>query len=82
MSRILWVWLVIAVAAFIGGYFSGHSVGYKAAEMDSKKVQEEAAKKAAEDAAKAANPFQAVNPLAGVEANPFEKAKQILNPFK
>ncbi|OGN10065.1 MAG: hypothetical protein A3J46_06900 [Candidatus Yanofskybacteria bacterium RIFCSPHIGHO2_02_FULL_41_11] len=82
MSRILWVWLVVAVAAFVGGYFSGHSVGYKTAETDLKKVQEESAKKSAEDAAKAANPFQAVNPLAGVESNPFEKAKQVLNPFK
>ena len=45
-------------------------------------MQEEAAKQAAADAAKAANPFQIVNPLEGVETNPFEKTKKILNPFE
>jgi len=64
----LWV-LIALVVGLVGGYYV-------------KKVQDEAAKKAADDAAKAANPFQAVNPLEGVEANPFEKAKSILNPFK
>lgn len=65
----------------VGGYWYGHDRGYKKAEADVKKVQEEASKKAVEDAAKAANPFQAVNPVEGVEANPFEKTKKILNPF-
>lgn len=73
---------VIVVAVFVGGYYWGHDRGYKAAEADVKAVQAEAAKKASEEAAKAANPFQAINPLAEVEANPFEKAKKVLNPFK
>lgn len=74
--------VLLAVAVFVGGYYLGHSKGYKAAEADIKKVQTEAAQKASEEAAKAANPFQAVNPLSEVEANPFEKAKKVLNPFK
>ena len=77
----LWV-LIALVVGLVGGYYYGNDRGYKQAEADVKKVQDEAAKKAADDAAKAANPFQAVNPLEGVEANPFEKAKSILNPFK
>lgn len=77
------IWVLLAlVIGLVGGYWFGDSRGYSRAEADIKKVQEEAAAKAAEAAAKAANPFQAVNPLQGVEANPFEKAKSILNPFK
>ena len=73
--------VMFAVGFWIGGKL-GFSKGYQSAQADAKKVQEEAAKKATEAAVKAANPFQAVNPLSGVEANPFEKAKKILNPFK
>jgi zona occludens toxin (predicted ATPase) len=73
--------VVLLVAIFSIGLWIGHSRGYKKAEADIKQVQTEAAKKAAEQAAKAANPFEAANPLGGVEANPFEKTKKILNPF-
>ncbi|TSC90527.1 MAG: hypothetical protein G01um10142_423 [Parcubacteria group bacterium Gr01-1014_2] len=73
--------VVLLVVAFSVGLWAGHSRGYKKAEADIKKVQAESAKKAAEEAAKAANPFEAANPLGGVEANPFEKTKKILNPF-
>lgn len=73
--------LVSVVVAFSIGLWSGQSWGYKKAEADLKRVQAESAKKAAEDAAKAANPFGVANPLGGVEANPFEKTKKILNPF-
>lgn len=77
------VWVVVlVVVVLVVGYWYGDQKGYARAEADIKKVQEEAGKKAAEDAAKAANPFQAANPLEGVEANPFEKTKSILNPFK
>ena len=55
--------------------------GYSRSQNDVKKAQEVAAQKAAEDAAKAANPFKATNPLEGVESNPFEEAKKVLNPF-
>ena len=55
--------------------------GYSRSQNDVKKAQEVAAQKAAEDAAKAANPFKAANPLEGVESNPFEQAKKVLNPF-
>lgn len=82
MGSKVWLWVVIfLVAGLVGGYWFGFSRGYNKAEADIKKVQEEAAKKAAEEAAKAANPFKAVNPVEGVEANPFEKTKKILNPF-
>lgn len=79
----LWKLVLAAlVVGLVGGYWFGDSRGYGRAQADVKKLQEEAAAKAAGDAAKAANPFQAVNPLSGVEANPFEKAKNLLNPFK
>lgn len=64
------------------GYKKGDDAGYKRAEADVKKLQTAAGEKAAQEATKAANPFQAVNPLEGVEANPFEKAKKVLNPFQ
>lgn len=67
---------------FWGGRASGYSSGYAQAQADVKALEEEVATKATEEAAKAANPFQAVNPLEGVEANPFEKVKKVLNPFE
>ena len=77
---------VIVVAAGIGiykyGKTTGYSAGYAKAQADIQSLQEESARKAADEAAKAANPFQAVNPLKGVEANPFEKVKRVLNPFE
>ena len=79
--------LVIGGAAgfFYGndaGYKKGDSAGYKRAEADVKNLQGEAARKSTEEAARAANPFGSSNPLEGVEANPFEKTKQVLNPFE
>ncbi len=74
--------VVLAGLAFWGGRSVGYTAGYAKAQVDVKALQEEAALKAAEDAAKTANPFQAVNPLEGVEANPFEKVKKVLNPFE
>ena len=77
------VWVLVAlVLGLAGGYYLGNSYGFQQAEANLKKIQEEAAKKAADEAAKVANPFQAANPLEGVQANPFEKTKSILNPFK
>ena len=69
-------------AGYQSGYKSGDDAGYKRAEADVKKLDEEAAKKAAAETAKAANPFQVANPLEGVESNPFQKAKKVLNPFE
>lgn len=79
--------LIIVAVVLIGiafwiGRSGGYTVGYTQAQADAKALQEETARKAAEDAAKSANPFQAVNPLEGVEANPFEKVKKVLNPFE
>ena len=74
--------LVALVIGAAGGYWYGDRRGYSRAEADAKKIQEAAAKKAVDDAAKVANPFQAVNPLEGVNANPFQKAKNLLNPFQ
>ena len=77
--------IVLLIIGAIGGYWYGSSKtydrGYQAATADIKAQQEESAKKASEDAAKTANPFQVNNPLEGVEANPFDKAKDALNPF-
>lgn len=90
-------WILVGVLILLvgagGGYLYGNKVGYNTgykkgdldgreqASVELKGLEEAAAKKAAAEAAKAANPFQAVNPLEGVEANPFQKAKKILNPF-
>lgn len=81
--------IILLVVLLLGlglGYWYGSSTGfdagYKKAEADVKQLQEAAAKKAAEEAAKVANPFQGVNPLQGIEANPFQKAKKVLNPFQ
>ena len=77
------VFAVILIAiAFWVGRSNGYSTGYTQAQNDAVALQEETAKKATEEAAKSANPFQAVNPLEGVEANPFEKVKKVLNPFE
>jgi len=74
--------LVLIGFAFWIGRSGGYSAGYVQAKTDIKTLDEEAARKAAEGASKAANPFQAVNPLEGVETNPFEKVKKVLNPFE
>ena len=63
------------------GYKKGDVIGYQKGQDDAKKLQEELARKAAEEAAKKANPFQFVNPLQDITANPFEDAKNALNPF-
>ncbi|OGN31515.1 MAG: hypothetical protein A3I92_00530 [Candidatus Yanofskybacteria bacterium RIFCSPLOWO2_02_FULL_43_10b] len=77
------VWVLVAlVIGLVGGYYFGDNQGFKRAEANLKKIQEEAADKAAAAAAKAANPFQAANPLEGVQDDPFAKTKSILNPFK
>jgi len=78
---------IIVVIILIGGAFwvgrsGGYTAGYAQAQADAKALQEESTRKATEEAAKSANPFQAVNPLEGVEANPFEKVKKVLNPFE
>lgn len=79
--------IIIAVLVLIGlafwfGRSDGYTKGYAQAQADTKALQEEGARNAVEEAAKATNPFQAVNPLEGVEANPFEKVKKVLNPFE
>jgi len=73
---------VLAGLAFWLGRSGGYTAGYAQAQTDATALQEETIRKATEDAAKSANPFQAVNPLEGVEANPFEKVKKVLNPFE
>lgn len=74
--------LVLIGLAFWLGRSNGYTAGYAQAQTDAKALQEESSRKAVEEAAKSANPFQAVNPLEGVEANPFEKVKKVLNPFE
>lgn len=82
-------WLTLAIILIVGlgfGYWFGsyqaYDRGYEKAIADTQATQEAAAQKAAADAAQAANPFQTANPLEGVDVNPFEKAKKILNPFE
>lgn len=76
------MWWGIVVVVGVLGYWAGNWQGYSRSQADVKKTQEVAANKAAGDAAKAANPFKGTNPLEGVESNPFEQAKKVLNPFK
>lgn len=85
-NRKLWIIGAAVVVGLVVVYWIGAKVGfssgYAQAQTDIQRINDEAADKAAQDAAKAANPFQAVNPLEGVEANPFDKAKKVLNPFE
>lgn len=76
------MFLIIVGGAIWFAYNSGFGAGYGKAEADAESVRDEAARRATEEAAKSANPFQAVNPLSGIEANPFEKTRKILNPFE
>lgn len=73
--------LALAVGAGVG-YWFGNTTGYEKGQEDFRATQEALAKKATEKAAKEANPFQAVNPLEGVNTNPFEDAQKALNPFE
>lgn len=75
------LWWAIIIAVGVASYWIGDWRGYSRSQAEVKKVQEIAAQKAAEDASNVANPFKAANPLEGVESNPFEKAKKVLNPF-
>jgi len=83
-TKIILVVVAILVAglAFWFGRSDGYTAGYAQAQADATALQEESVRKAVADAAKSTNPFQAVNPLEGVEANPFEKVKKVLNPFE
>lgn len=79
-KQLLKIVLAIVMVGVLG-YWAGDRVGYNRSQAEVKKAQELAGQKAAEDAADAANPFKAANPLGGVESNPFEEAKKVLNPF-
>ena len=80
-KSLLLLGIIVAVAVGVLGYWIGDRMGYSRSQTEIKKAQEIAGQKAAEDAATAANPFKATNPLEGVESNPFEKTKKVLNPF-
>ena len=82
-NKIVMIIVVVLVAIGIGFWYSGkkYDQGYEAAIADIKAQQEEAGNKAAQVATDESNPFKVQNPLEGVEANPFEKAKKTLNPF-
>ena len=81
MNKNTWIIIVIGVVVAFGGWYFGYDQGYESAIADIKAQQEEAGNLAAEAASDEANPFKVANPLEGVEANPFEKAKKTLNPF-
>lgn len=83
MNKNMWIAgivILVAVSAF-GSWYFGYDQGYETAIADIKAQQEEAGNLAAKAASDEANPFKVQNPLEGVEANPFEKAKKTLNPF-
>ena len=80
-SKLRLLVIIVVVAVGVLGYWVGDRMGYSRSQTEVKKAQELAGQKAAEDAAAAANPFKADNPLEGVESNPFEQAKKVLNPF-
>jgi len=79
--------IVVIVIAGLGFWYSGKKydeglkIGYDKAVADISAQQEESANKAADAAVSEANPFKVENPLEGVGANPFEKARETLNPF-
>lgn len=82
--RITIILISVAVIVVVFGFwYAGqmYDQGYETAIADIKAQQEEVANRAAQAAADEANPFKVENPLQGVEANPFEKAKKTLNPF-
>ena len=78
--------IVFLSVGLVGTYWLGNKFGYdkgyQTAQADIRRIQEEAAKIAIAEASKAANPFAAINPLEEVDANPFAKAKKLLNPFQ
>ena len=70
--------LAVGASSIFGGLVS-HSAAKKGREAQASGSRKAtAATKAATDEA---NPFKVENPLEGIEANPFEKAKKTLNPF-
>jgi hypothetical protein len=90
MQKNFIVILGAVIVGLVGGYLYGQSAGYtlgdaagyERATKEVATLQESAADRATAAAAKEANPFQATNPLAGVETDPLAKAKSILNPFE
>ncbi len=75
-NRTLYFGSIVALAAIaLAAWFFYGQNGSSQTSPDS------VAKQAAEETAKSQNPFKSESPLSGVEANPLEKTKKILNPF-
>ena len=74
--------VIIAGAIYWLGQRSGSVKGYMQAQTEVINVKESNVSRVVEQKAKSENPFQTVNPLSKVEANPFEKTKKIMNPFE
>lgn len=85
MSKNTWVIVILLLIIVIGGGYwyssSQYNKGYETAKADIKAQNDDRALVAGEAAAKEANPFAVENPLEGLETNPFESAKNTLNPF-
>ncbi|PCI20315.1 hypothetical protein COB64_02200 [Candidatus Wolfebacteria bacterium] len=77
----LWSAIVLFVVGIIVGYVVGFNKGEKSAIADIQAQQQAVTDQAVEEAAQDINPFEIENPLEGIEANPFDEAKDILNPF-
>jgi len=75
--------VAVIVILIVGGvaYWLGSLAGYQV-RTDEEALKEAAVKQTSEDVVKSTNPFQAKNPLEGVESNPLGKVKKVLNPFE
>ena len=80
-NKSLLLTIIVMIVVGVLGFWVGDRMGYSRSQAEVKKAQDIAGQKAADDAADAANPFKATNPLEGVDSNPFERAKKVLNPF-
>jgi len=81
-STLLLIALAVLIVGSLAGYWYGSNRGYSEAEDDIQKLQQEATEAAVEEAARVANPFRTKNPLEGIDTDPFQKTKEVLNPFK
>lgn len=85
VDKSMWIKIasVVVVVLIIGFWYLNkkYEQGYKKAVADIKAQQVDTNKKVTQEAVDQANPFKVANPLKGVDANPFEKAKKALNPF-
>ena len=82
--------VVLSISAVVVAYTIGsmqesqsaYTTGYQKGHNDTRAPQINIQQQAVTETVKTVNPFAVKNPLAGVEINPFEKVKKVLNPFE